>query len=198
MFIMNPTDELLFSAFRQLLEEKPYKKITVRDIVDRCHVNRNTFYYHFEGIPDLMDHYLTHWSSEILLKAESAEDPLLALIPAAEEIKEYRTAVLHLSDSRAWPDVLRHLEFLCGQLSSHYIKAAAAGAAALNDAENHGPVPLSEEDCAALTRFYTSVLYGCILSWLKADMSYDLPSDLLRVSRLIRRPRSGQGAQAGS
>ena len=190
MFFMNPTDELLFSAFRQLLEEKPYKKITVRDIVDRCHVNRNTFYYHFEGIPDLMDHYLDYWSKEILLKTETSEDPLLALIPAAEEIKEHRTAVLHVSDSRAWPDVLRHLELLCGQLSSRYIKAAAAGAAALNGAANQDAPPLSEEDCTVLIRFYRSVLYGCILSWLKADMSYDLPSDLLRVSRLIRRSRS--------
>ena len=157
---MNPTDELLFAAFRQLLEEKPYKKITVRDIVDRCHVNRNTFY---------------------------AEDPLLALIPAAEAIKEHRTSVLHISDSRAWPDVLHHLELLCGQLSSRYVKAAAAGAAALNAAGKPDALPLSEEDCSALVRFYSSVLYGCILSWLKADMSYDLPSDLLRISRLIRR-----------
>ena len=184
---MNPTDELLFAAFRQLLEEKPYKKITVRDIVDHCHVNRNTFYYHFEGIPDLMDHYLTHWSREVLLKTETAEDPLLALIPAAEAIKEHRTSVLHISDSRAWPDVLHHLELLCGQLSSRYVKAAAAGAAALNAAGKPDTLPLSEEDCSALVRFYSSVLYGCILSWLKADMSYDLPSDLLRISRLIRR-----------
>ena len=78
---MSPTAELLFSAFRQLLEEKPYKKITVRDLVDRCHVNRNTFYYHFEGIPDLMDHYMGHWCGEILRQTENSENPLLAMIP---------------------------------------------------------------------------------------------------------------------
>ena len=49
-----------------------------------------------------------------------------------------------------------------------------------------------------MIRFYRSVLYGCILSWLKADMSYDLPSDLLRISRLIRRSRSVPDVQPGS
>ena len=42
------------AAFAQLLEERPMNKITVKDIVDRCDVNRNTFYYHFQDIPSLL------------------------------------------------------------------------------------------------------------------------------------------------
>ena len=34
----------------ELLEEKEFTKITVKDIVTRCGINRNTFYYHFEDI----------------------------------------------------------------------------------------------------------------------------------------------------
>ena len=44
---MNYTENAIKDAFWQLLEEKPYNKITVKDIVERCQVNRNTFYYHF-------------------------------------------------------------------------------------------------------------------------------------------------------
>ena len=38
---MNRTKLAIVDTFWQLLEEKPYNKITVQDIVDRCHVNRN-------------------------------------------------------------------------------------------------------------------------------------------------------------
>lgn len=49
------TKEIIRDAFWELLEEKPYNKITVQDIVNRCQVNRNTFYYHFQNIPALME-----------------------------------------------------------------------------------------------------------------------------------------------
>ena len=193
---MSPTAELLFSAFRQLLEEKPYKKITVRDLVDRCHVNRNTFYYHFEGIPDLMDHYMAHWCGEILQQTESSENPLLAILPAAKALKEHGAAVQHLAGSPAWPDMLRHLETLCGHISSRYIKAAAAGAAAGYDALVQDVRTLSEDDRNALVRFYRAVLYGCLISWLKADMSYDLDADLTRISALIRQISPGSQSRS--
>lgn len=37
---MNRTKSAITNAFWQLLEEKPYSKITVKDIVDRCQINR--------------------------------------------------------------------------------------------------------------------------------------------------------------
>ena len=45
--MMNRTELVIAKAFWQLLEEKPYSKITVKNIVERCEINRNTFYYHF-------------------------------------------------------------------------------------------------------------------------------------------------------
>ena len=41
------TKEIIAKTFTELLDEKPMSKITVKDIVERCGVNRNTFYYHF-------------------------------------------------------------------------------------------------------------------------------------------------------
>ena len=43
---MKKTKETIIDAFWQLLEEKPFNKITVQNIVERCALNRNTFYYH--------------------------------------------------------------------------------------------------------------------------------------------------------
>ena len=48
---MRNTKALIADAFAQLLEEKPYRRITVRDIVERCGVNRNTFYRYYPDIP---------------------------------------------------------------------------------------------------------------------------------------------------
>lgn len=53
---MKKTKETIIDAFWQLLEEKPFNKITVQNIVERCHLNRNTFYYHFQDIPNLAEY----------------------------------------------------------------------------------------------------------------------------------------------
>lgn len=37
------TKEIIAKTFTELLDEKPMSKITVKDIVERCGVNRNTF-----------------------------------------------------------------------------------------------------------------------------------------------------------
>ncbi len=42
------TKEIIAKTFTEICwTRKPMSKVTVRDIVERCGVNRNTFYYHF-------------------------------------------------------------------------------------------------------------------------------------------------------
>ena len=41
------TRKAIMTVFLNLLDERPLSKITVKDIVDACGINRNTFYYHF-------------------------------------------------------------------------------------------------------------------------------------------------------
>ena len=41
-------------AARKLLIDKNVKKLTVKDIVAECQITRQTFYYHFEDIPALI------------------------------------------------------------------------------------------------------------------------------------------------
>ena len=54
------TKELIIQALLELLNERPLFRITVKDIVERCKVNRNTFYYHFRDIPDVVE-YVWRW-----------------------------------------------------------------------------------------------------------------------------------------
>ena len=45
--------ERIFEAFWRMVEDGPYEKIGVRGLVRESGVNKNTFYYHFEGVDDL-------------------------------------------------------------------------------------------------------------------------------------------------
>lgn len=48
------TRRALAESVTELLNEKPLDKIKIKDITDRCGVTRNTFYYHFQDIYDLL------------------------------------------------------------------------------------------------------------------------------------------------
>jgi AcrR family transcriptional regulator len=48
------TKRLLNQAFMQLIEEKPYRKITVTDICDQAGFARKTFYAHYETKEDII------------------------------------------------------------------------------------------------------------------------------------------------
>ena len=49
------TKKAIAYAFKELLLEKPISKITINDISERCEINRQTFYYHFQDIIDLVE-----------------------------------------------------------------------------------------------------------------------------------------------
>lgn len=48
------TKQELSSALKKLMETKPLNRITIRELVEACGVNRKTFYYHFEDIYSLL------------------------------------------------------------------------------------------------------------------------------------------------
>lgn len=48
------TKQELSAALKRLMESKPINRITIRELVESCRVNRKTFYYHFEDIYALL------------------------------------------------------------------------------------------------------------------------------------------------
>lgn len=46
--------KLIAQKAKQLIHQQKRKKLTVKDIVEACGITRQTFYYHFEDIPDLI------------------------------------------------------------------------------------------------------------------------------------------------
>lgn len=68
-----PAKERLENAFWELLADRDYRKITVTDVVREAGVNRNSFYYHFSGLPELADSAILHQVEAIPLP--QAPDP---------------------------------------------------------------------------------------------------------------------------
>lgn len=61
-------------AAKNLVVKKGVKKLTVKDIVEECHITRQAFYYHFEDIPALFRWILERDSERTLLEAKSMKN----------------------------------------------------------------------------------------------------------------------------
>lgn len=80
------TKNMLAEALEILLQEKTLGKITIKDIVAKCGLNRQTFYYHFDDIYELVEwvfrkkllHIFTPYSGEALWQ-EGLKDFLIAI-----------------------------------------------------------------------------------------------------------------------
>ena len=105
-----PAKERLENAFWELLAERNYHKITVTDIVRVADVNRNSFYYHFSGLPELADSAILH----------AVENTPIPSRPGAnfnpdDEWRKHITALLRDPDQRQRLD---RLALLAGPHSS--------------------------------------------------------------------------------
>ena len=56
------------TRFMELLSEKNLDKITVKELVDACGISRNTFYYHYHDIFEVMEDI---FKCEIMRKVEA-------------------------------------------------------------------------------------------------------------------------------
>lgn len=66
--------QTIAQAAKTLLMDKNIKKLTVKDIVEECHITRQAFYYHFEDIPALFRWMLERNIEQNLLETQYAEN----------------------------------------------------------------------------------------------------------------------------
>ena len=69
------TKNLLSGALKKTMKGKPLSKITVSMIVSECGVNRNTFYYHFDDIYDLLKWTLEQEAVEVVKNFDLLVNP---------------------------------------------------------------------------------------------------------------------------
>ena len=171
---MNRTKQVLSETFWQLLDEMPYSRITVKEIVDRCHVNRNTFYYHFQDIPALAEATMQAWVEEIVEKHFNFGNPQDCLIPLVEGCIARKKAILHIYRSVQREKFLNYLDSLIGHAVGVYAQGVKSALGS------------DLETLHALCRFYKCAGMRLVLDWLDQDMSYDMPEFLEIICVLLR------------
>ena len=160
------------NSFLRLLEERPLREITVKDIVKDCGVNRNSFYYHFKDIPALLEEIITGQAEQIIAAQGQALSLADCLETAARFALEHRQAVLHINQS-AHRDLFELcLMDVCRRVVEDYAAATAGG------------VPIPAEDRAVIIRFYQCECFGQIMAWLNDGMRYDLGKQFRRLCQL--------------
>lgn len=159
---MKGTKDLICDTFWELLEEKPFAKITVHDIVERCHLNRNTFYYHFSDIPALTEYTITKWSDDVIQANYRPDTPIRCIQPLAEKCIEKRRPLLHLYRSVNREAFVHELNAVC----LHSVRNYAAHMSLEKE--------ITDEDKEILIRYYKCAFVGILLDWFDEGTEYDL------------------------
>lgn len=119
---MKKTKETIIDAFWQLLEEKPFNKITVQNIVERCHLNRNTFYYHFQDIPNLAEYTVKSWADQIIQNNYEFSSPMTCLVPLIEECNQHKKAFQHLYNSSQKDEFITYMNHVALHIVKLFMK----------------------------------------------------------------------------
>lgn len=153
------TQKFIMSTFMQLLENESLDKITVRDIVEECEINRNTFYYHYSDIYDLLDDVF-RVETEKFLEQDVDDNTTFGeeYARAAQFVLKYRKAILHIYDSKKRDVLENYLETLAFSFINRFIKK-----------ESEGYV-LSDDDVDYITGFYTHAIVGNTIEWIKRKL----------------------------
>lgn len=153
------TQKFIMSTFMQLLESESLDKITVRDIVEECEINRNTFYYHYSDIYDLLDDVF-RVETEKFMSEDVDENTTFGeeYERAARFVLKYKKAILHIYDSKKRDVLQNYLETLAFSFISRFVKKKADG---------YG---LPDEDIDYITGFYTHAIVGNTLGWIKRKL----------------------------
>lgn len=168
----NFTKAAIKQSLIRLLNERPLKQITVRDIVEDCGINRNSFYYHFSDIPTLLEEIITEQAEQIIAEnptVASMEDCLLAAVRFARENKR---VILHIYHS------------VSRELYDQYLwKVTEAVVTRYTDTLLDGQ-PVLEEDRQLFIRYMKGLCYGLSSEWIHTGMHSDIEADIRRLSEL--------------
>ena len=170
--------ELIAAAARRLLLRRDGKKLTVTDIVNECHITRQTFYYHFEDIPDLL-----LWMMKRNLKRSMQEASMQS---TPEESLKY-LITLSLS-SRLFVEKAMHagyreeLERLVTQSFNSLIERILR--------RWHFPPGCTREQMSLMLRYHLNAVVGLMRSWTEEDSAHidETVRDIYRMMAASKKP----------
>ena len=150
------TQRVIRKTFMALLEERPLNEITVKLIVERCGINRKTFYNHYRDIPDLMEKILTDEVDAIVARYTQVDSIEECLGHAIEFALQHKRAALHIYRSVGRDVYVESTLKLCDYLVRTYL-AKVDGAAEM-DAEIRAIIDEAYEKCREILARYKTEL----------------------------------------
>ena len=168
----NFTRKAIKDSFVKLLNDKPLSKITVKDIVESCGINRNTFYYHFEDIPTLLIEIVTEDAERIIKEFPSVGSIEQCVSVAVKFTTDNRKAVFHIYNSANRDVFERCLMSVCEHVVTVYANTLFA------DRE------IADEDRKLMINFYKCCCFGICIDWINNGMKEDLAEDYRKLWRL--------------
>ena len=168
------TKNAIIASFYKLLEQKTFEKITVKDIVEDCGINRKTFYYYFADIYDLTEQVLRLEITRFLdsLSDETTlEERIIALF---ELIENNKKAIRHIHNSSKKEEFEKYIfKVLYDVLISGIKKICFEQNIKLDDA-------------LLMCDFYFEAFSGFILKWIDEGMKPDYSDTVKRVCVMLR------------
>ena len=154
----NFTRDALMRVFIEQLENKSLDKITVKDIIEEAGVNRNTFYYHFSDIYDLIDKLFEEELQRIM--SEDKEDATFYedYKRAASIFLTHRKAIIHVEHSKSQVVVYKYIDEFTKVYVEKFVRKSAV---------NYN---ISEDGIRFITFFYSSAISANTIDWVHRGM----------------------------
>ena len=163
------TRQEIIKAFLRLLENKSAARISVREIAAECGINRNTFYYHFRDIPQLVETIVEEDAARIIDETFAMHSLEECLRRAIDFALLHQRAVLNIYASER-----STFELSLWRVSEHVVRSYIASN---SDSEgNHRQ--------EAIVYYLKCVLFGLVSGWLESGMDDDILKELSAISEL--------------
>ncbi len=156
--------EALAAALKQTMAVKPIGKITVKDLVEICGVNRQTFYYHFDDVYDLLEWVFEEDANRVLphkVVYEHWRDDMMIYMDYLQQNSAF-TLNVYNSNSRLY--MLRYLEKKMEDCIRSFAEIASEG------------MNIDRQDFEFVVQFYAKLAIGFVSQWM--DMGMQLPKEI--------------------
>ncbi len=167
----NFTRRAIKESFLKLLNQRPLNQITVKDIVEDCGINRNSFYYHFSDLPALVEEIMAEQVSAMVENHPTVDSVQEGADAIVEFVMHNKRAIYHIYNSVSRDVFERHLMEVCRYVVTTYLDGM------LEEVE--------EADRDAILRFHRCACFGSVIDWLNGGMKDDV-SDYFRRIRQLR------------
>ena len=154
------TKRALAESLKKLMTKRGFDKITVKDIVADCGVNRQTFYYHFHDIYDLLEWIFLDAADSLIRKATDYSSWTAGLEVLMQYMQENRLLILNAYHSISHEGVNKYIK----ECLRPYCQAIVLRQAADLD------FPVREADLQFVTEAVVLSATGLTIEWIEQKM----------------------------